>query len=136
MSKRNNNELTPCTCCGRHFRGSDCPFCGGAADKLTNSDEKSGSVIGGRAGAALLLAGALAASGCAANPASLFGLSAYGGPPLSDEEAREKLMGPTQQRRQDYHAYQKQTDETNMMREKQGLPPVPKLSYKDWVEQR
>jgi hypothetical protein len=45
-------------------------------------------------------------------------------------------MGPTQQRRQDYHAYQKQTDETNMMREKQGLPPVPKLPYKDWVKQR
>lgn len=134
MSTTNNNELTPCACCGRHFRGSDCPFCGGATEKLANSDVKSGLVTGGRTGAALVLAGALAASGCV-------GVVMYGGPPLSEEDLkkqRERLSSivgsDTQRRRQAYLAYEKHTDEVNLQREKQGLQPLPKLPYKDWVK--
>ncbi len=129
MSTTNNNELTPCACCGRHFRGSDCPFCGGAVEKLANSDVKSGLVTGGRTGAALLLAGALAASGCV-------GVVMYGGPPLSEEDLKKQreTRGIIETRRLDYLEYQKQIDEMNLKREEQGLQPLPKLPYKDWVK--
>lgn len=129
MSTTNNNELTPCACCGRHFRGSDCPFCGGATEKLANSDVKSGLVTGGRTGAALVLAGALAASGCV-------GVVMYGGPPLSEEDLKKQreTRGIIETRRLDYLEYQKQIDEMNLKREEQGLQPLPKLPYKDWVK--
>ena len=60
----------------------------------------------------------------------------YGGPPLSEEALKKQseTRGIIETRRLDYLEYQKQIDEMNLKREEQGLQPLPKLPYKDWVK--
>lgn len=88
MNNSVNGDLAPCTCCGRHVRGN-CPFCGNSFGQPAKIDARTGSVVSGRTGAVLIVAGTLAVSGCE-SLAILRPLPAYGGPPLTEEALKER----------------------------------------------